>query len=179
MLRRMSQTSLFLLVKVFQAARDPYREFWVYPRGTGPEDLQRGGTPPSSLDVRGAANPGISWPVKHNSTHGLPLQPHTPTTVHHFSSHTPKSTLHGGFNVQVTCLVSHTIRWISKDLTANTQTAQDLSHSDTAASQWGAFVLSRHSTVEQPGLQRLSEPPAVCIDDRISDISLPARESRK
>lgn len=117
--------------------------------------------------------------AKHNSTYGLPLQPHTPTRVHHFSSHTPKSTLHGGFNVQVTCLVSHTIRWISEDLTANTPTARDLSHSDTAASQRGIFLLSRQSTVEEPGLQGLSEPPAVCIDDRISDISLPARESRK
>ncbi|KAI9546974.1 hypothetical protein NQZ68_021643 [Dissostichus eleginoides] len=65
-------------------------------------------------------------------------------------SHTLKSTLNGGFNIRVTCAVSHTIRWISESLTANLHPAPDLSHLDTRASQWGVFVLSRHGTMGQP-----------------------------
>lgn len=97
----------------------------------------------------------------------LSLQMHTLLTCHRSSSHTLKSTLNVGFNIRVTWPVSHIIRWISEDLTANRHTAPDLSHLDMAASQWGVFVLSRHGTMGQPGPGlspsgpgALSEPPA-------------------
>lgn len=98
---------------------------------------------------------------QHNLTHFTFTAAHPSQTPTLQFSHSKINSL-GGFNIRVTCPVSHTIRWISKDLTANCHTAPDLSHLDTGASQRGVFVLSRHGTVGQPGPGFLSEPPA-CV----------------
>lgn len=70
-----------------------------------------------------------------------------------------KSTLCGGFRIQVTGLTSYTIPWISEDLTSSRHSAPDPSHLDTAASQWDITVLSGQGTMGYPELELLSEPP--------------------
>lgn len=104
-------------------------------------------TPPGS----GGKHKQLISLCEHQDSTNLPFLLQTLLTLHHSSSHTLKSTLHGSLNIRVTCPVSHTIRWISKDLTANRHIAPDLSHLNTGAALWGIFVLSRHSTMGQPG----------------------------
>lgn len=71
-----------------------------------------------------------------------------------------KSTLCGGFRIQVSGLTGHTIPRISEDLTAKRHATPDPSHLDPAASQRDVSVLSGQSTMGYTRLKLLSEPPA-------------------
>lgn len=131
---------------------------------------------PPTLPGSGGKHKQLISLCEHQGSTNLPFLLQTLLTLHHASSHTLKSTLHGSLNIRVTWPVSHTIRWISKDLTANRHTAPDLSHLNTGPALWGIFVLSRHSTMGQPGPRVLSEPPAWAGPPYLKHLFFPPEE---
>ncbi len=116
-----------------------------------------------------------TWLVSHFLAQP-PLSLHTLLKLHHSSSHTLKSTLRGGFNIWVTCPVSHTIHWTFNYLTANRHTAPDLSHLDTGLPS-GASLYPAGTAPWDSLRWVLSEPPVGV--DSISNISFSSWGRRK